>query len=48
MNTGKCSNHECLLEELNNYKGGKNLTQRRMRGPMTWKDTLKSALKKVL
>ena len=28
-----CSNHECLLAQLKNYQGGKNLTQRRSRGP---------------
>ena len=30
----KCSNHEFLLEQLKNYRCGKNLTQRRLRGPM--------------
>ena len=27
MNTGKCSNHEFLLEQLKNYLGGRNLTR---------------------
>ena len=34
--TRKCSNHESLLEQLNNYQGGKILTQRRWCGPTTW------------
>ena len=37
------SNHEFLLEQLKNYQGGKNLTQRRLRGPATWKDILENA-----
>ena len=30
-----------------NYQGGKNLTQRRLRGPVTWKDMLKNALRDI-
>ena len=39
-NTEKCLNHEFLLEQLKNYQ-----TQRRLRGPTTWKDRLKHPLK---
>ena len=42
-NTEKCSNHEVLLEQLENYQGGKNLTQRWLRGPTAWKDMLQNA-----
>ena len=44
MNTEKCSDHEFLLEQLKNYKGGKNLTQKLSRGPTTWKDVLKTCV----
>ena len=43
----KNSNHEFLMEQLKNYQGGTNLTQRRLRGPTTWKDMLKHALRGV-
>ena len=43
-NTKKSLNHEFLLEQLKNYVGGKNRTQRRLHGPTTWKDMLKNAL----
>ena len=33
MNTEKCSNHKSLLEQLKNYRDGKNVTHRRLRGP---------------
>ena len=36
---------EFQLEQLKNYQCGKNLTQRRMRGPTTWKDMLKNTLR---
>ena len=42
--TGKCSNHEFLLEQLTNYQGVRNLTQKLSRGHVIWKDTRKSAL----
>ena len=42
-NTKKCLNHECLLVQLRNYQGGKNLTLKLLRGPTTWKDMLKNA-----
>ena len=41
----KCLNYQCLLEQLKNDKGGKCLTQRRLRCPTTWKDMLNNALK---
>ena len=47
MNTEKCLNNEFLLEQLKNYHGGQILTRRRLRGPTTWKDTLKNALKDI-
>ena len=30
-----------------NYQDGKNLTQRRLRGPTTWEDMLKHALRDI-
>ena len=45
--TEKCSNHEILLEQLKNYQGGKNCTQRRWHGPTTWKDMLHFALRDI-
>ena len=47
MNTEKCSDHEFLLEQLENYQGGKNLAQRWLRGPTAWKDMLKNALRDI-
>ena len=45
----KCTNHEFLLEQLKYYHGGKNLTQKkRLRGPTTWKDMLKNALRDIV
>ena len=41
----KCSNHEFLQLQLKNYQEVKSLTQNRLRGPATWKDMLKNALK---
>ena len=46
-NTEKCSNHEFLQQELKNYQGGKNFTQKRLRGPTIWKDILKNALRDI-
>ena len=43
----KCSGHEFLLEQLQIYQGGKNLTQKRLRGPSIWKDMLKTALSHI-
>ena len=40
----RCLNHVFLLEQLKNYQGGENLTQRRWRGPTTWNDMLENAL----
>ena len=40
----KCSDHVFLQEELKNNQDGRNLTQKRLRGPTTWKDMLKNAL----
>ena len=34
-----------LLEQLKSYQVGKNLLQRRLRGPTTWKDMLENALR---
>ena len=39
-----CLNHEFLLEQLKSCQGEKNLTQRLLRGPTTWKDMLEHAL----
>ena len=41
---GRCLNHECLLEQLKSYQGGKSLTQKQSRGPTTRKDMLEYAL----
>ena len=38
------SSHEFLLLQLKSYQGGRNLTQRRWRGPTIWKDMLKHVL----
>ena len=43
----KCSNPEFLLKQLKNYQGGRNLTQRRLRGPMIWRDMLKHAMRDI-
>ena len=34
-------------EQKLNYQGGKSLTQRRLRGPATWKDMHKNALRET-
>ena len=44
MHTVKCSNHELLLEQLINYQGGRNFTQKLPRGHTTRKDTRRSTL----
>ena len=46
-NIQRCSNHEYLLEELKNYRGGKNLTHKLSRGPTRWKDMLQNALRDI-
>ena len=45
-NTGRCSNHESPLEQLKNYLGGRNLTQKRSRGHTTRKDTRKKRVER--
>ena len=47
-NTEKCSNHEFLLEQVKNYQSGRDLTQKLPRGPTTWKDMLKNALRDIV
>ena len=47
-----CKPNETIIEEytnmfLKNYQGGKNLTQKQLRGPLTWKVMLKSALSEL-
>ena len=42
-NIQRCLNHALLLEQLKSYQGGKNLTQRRLRGLTTWKGMLENA-----
>ena len=44
--TEKCSDHVFLQEELKNNQDGKNLTQKRLRGPTTWKDMLKKCVER--
>ena len=45
----KCSNHECLQQQLTNYQGVRETScKNRSRGPTTWKDTRESALKDVV
>ena len=39
-----CSKHVFLLEQLQNYQSGRNLTQRRLRGPTIWEDMLKKCV----
>ena len=46
--TEKRSNHEFLLEQMENYQGGRNFMQRPSRGRTTWKVMLKSALKDIV
>ena len=43
----RCSDHESLPEQLKNCQLGKNLTQTLSRGPMTWKDMRKNAMKDI-
>ena len=33
INTEKCSNHQFLLLQLENYRDGRNLTPKQLRGP---------------
>ena len=42
-NTKKCLNHVFLLDQLQNYQGGRNFTQKLSRGPTTWRDMLRNA-----
>ena len=44
-NIQKCLDHVFLLEQLESYQGGENLTQKQSRGPTTWKDMLENALR---
>ena len=49
LNTsGKCSNHEFLLEQLVNYQAVTDLAQKLSRGPTTWKVMRKSALEDLV
>ena len=49
LNTsGKCSNHEFLLEQLINYQAVTDLAQKLSRGPTTWKVMRKSALEDLV
>ena len=41
----RCLNHVFLLEQQKNYPDGKNVTHKPQRGPTTWKDMLKHALR---
>ena len=36
--------HEFLQQQMKNFQGGRNLTQKRSRGPTTWKDMRQNAL----
>ena len=47
INTEKGSNHEFLQLQLKNYQDGRHLTQKRLRGPATWKDMPKNALRVI-
>ena len=47
MSTGKCSSHVFLLEQLKKLPGWENFMQRRWRGPTTWKDMPKNALRDI-
>ena len=42
----RCLNHVFLLEQLKNYRGVKNLTQKQWRGPWTWKNMLKKCVER--
>ena len=46
-NRRRCLDHAFLLEQLKSYQDGKNLTQKQLHGPPTWKDMLESALNDV-
>ena len=47
MGTKKCSNHEFLLEQVNNCQRVKKLTQKLSRGHMIRKDMLENALRDI-
>ena len=47
-NKKKCWNHDFLQQQLKSYQGWRNFTQRLSRGPATWKDILKSALRDIV
>ena len=44
----RCSNHVFLLEQLMNYQDGKNLMQKQLPRPTTWKDMLKNVLRDIV
>ena len=46
-NTEKRSNHEFPQQQLENYQGARNFTQKRSHGPTTWIVMRKSALKDI-
>ena len=46
--TKKCLNHVFLLEPMKNYRDGKILRQKLLRGPTTWKGILKNAWKGIV
>ena len=43
----KFLNHEFLQQQLKDYQGVRNLTQKRSRGPTAWKDMRKNVLKTI-
>ena len=45
MDSQKFLSHEFLLEQQKTYQGGKSLTQKRLRGPTTWKVMLRKSWK---
>ena len=45
-NIRRCLNHEFLLEQLKNYRDGKNLAHKLWRGSMTWKDMLQKCVER--
>ena len=44
--TRRCLSHVFLLEQQENYQGGKNLTHKQKRGPTIWKDMLKKCVER--
>ena len=44
--TTRCLIHVFLLDQLKSYKGGKNLSQRLLRGLATWKDMLEKCVER--